>query len=190
MIRVLLATVLLLATLGASAPKAPKPGSRRWDVKTGVDLAAKPDLSSPIPATVKEMVAWQAPAVRPKDQRIQPVETTLWTVEATMIGYRHAEDGDFHLVLYDIEDGVGRSMVAEIPDPTFVARRSPIRREIAAARRAFIRAGFSPVLGRFKACSVRVRVTGLGFYDSRHGQEGLAPNGIEVHPVVRFDVIR
>jgi len=29
-------------------------------------------------------------------------------------------------------------------------------------------------------------VTGVGFWDEIHGQTGVAPNGIELHPVLRF----
>ena len=31
-----------------------------------------------------------------------------------------------------------------------------------------------------------VRITGVGFFDYLHGQRGVAPNGIELHPVVEF----
>jgi len=29
-----------------------------------------------------------------------------------------------------------------------------------------------------------VRITGVGFFDYIHGQRGVAPNGIELHPVL------
>ena len=29
-----------------------------------------------------------------------------------------------------------------------------------------------------------IRVTGVGFFDYLHGQRGVAPNGIELHPVL------
>jgi hypothetical protein len=31
-----------------------------------------------------------------------------------------------------------------------------------------------------------VRLTGVGFWDEIHGQTGVAPNGIELHPVLSF----
>jgi len=31
-----------------------------------------------------------------------------------------------------------------------------------------------------------VRIKGVGFWDEIHGQTGVAPNGIELHPVLRF----
>jgi hypothetical protein len=32
----------------------------------------------------------------------------------------------------------------------------------------------------------RARVTGVAFFDYLHGQTGVAPNGIELHPVLDF----
>jgi hypothetical protein len=32
----------------------------------------------------------------------------------------------------------------------------------------------------------RVTITGVGFWDEDHGQTGVAPNAIELHPVLRF----
>ena len=31
---------------------------------------------------------------------------------------------------------------------------------------------------------LRVALTGVGFFDRPHGQKGLAPNGIELHPLL------
>ena len=32
----------------------------------------------------------------------------------------------------------------------------------------------------------RARVTGVAFFDYDHGQSGVAPNAIELHPMLRF----
>jgi hypothetical protein len=32
----------------------------------------------------------------------------------------------------------------------------------------------------------KTRIKGVGFWDEIHGQTGVAPNGIELHPVLRF----
>jgi hypothetical protein len=32
----------------------------------------------------------------------------------------------------------------------------------------------------------KVALTGVGFWDEKHGQTGIAPNGIELHPVLNF----
>jgi hypothetical protein len=33
---------------------------------------------------------------------------------------------------------------------------------------------------------VLARVTGVAFFDTKHGQVGVAPNGIELHPILSF----
>jgi hypothetical protein len=33
-------------------------------------------------------------------------------------------------------------------------------------------------------------VTGVAFFDFLHGQTGAAPNGIELHPILRFRCLR
>jgi hypothetical protein len=30
-------------------------------------------------------------------------------------------------------------------------------------------------------------ITGVAFFDKKHGQNGIAPNGIELHPVLAFE---
>ena len=32
----------------------------------------------------------------------------------------------------------------------------------------------------------KATIRGVGFFDFLHGQTGVAPNGIELHPVLRF----
>jgi hypothetical protein len=41
-----------------------------------------------------------------------------------------------------------------------------------------------PALPDFQDVAVPVTVTGLGFFDFAHGQRGVAPNAIELHPVI------
>jgi hypothetical protein len=37
---------------------------------------------------------------------------------------------------------------------------------------------------------IRLRVTGVLYFDRVHGQAGVAPNGVELHPVLDVEVIR
>jgi hypothetical protein len=41
----------------------------------------------------------------------------------------------------------------------------------------------------FQTADIPVRVKGVGFFDFEHGQTGIAPNGIELHPVLDIDFI-
>jgi hypothetical protein len=38
---------------------------------------------------------------------------------------------------------------------------------------------------RVRVCA-RARIVGVAFFDFLHGQTGVAPNGIELHPVLGF----
>ena len=40
-----------------------------------------------------------------------------------------------------------------------------------------------------KSCA-KARVTGVAFFDYDHGQTGVAPNAIELHPVLRFACLK
>jgi micrococcal nuclease len=65
-------------------------------------------------------------------------------------------------------------MITESPAPTCDTRAYPKRQaQMAAARQAL------------RICS-RARVTGVAFFDFDHGQTGVAPNAIELHPILGF----
>jgi hypothetical protein len=40
------------------------------------------------------------------------------------------------------------------------------------------------------AKNVRVTVTGVAFFDILHGQEGVASNGVELHPILAIEFRR
>ena len=91
-----------------------------------------------------------------------------------MILVRPELDGDLHLVLA----GGGATMIAEAPSPGCTGGAMPIlRREMARARRAV------------RVCR-RAIVTGVVFWDFPHGQIGVAPNAIALHPVLGFRCLR
>lgn len=173
-----------------------KPGVERWTYKTGTDPeAAGIDISTATPAQIADLVALQAPA--DPDQltaRDAPTETTFYSVSATLTAYKLEADGDYHLVL---DDGNGHTMIAEIPDPDFLTGGA-WDAQITAARAAFNAqfqlavahlhlmlthpdVGGIPMITRV---AVPVTVEGIGFFDRLHGQTGVAPNGIELHPVL------
>ncbi len=45
------------------------------------------------------------------DQRIGPIETQTYKVRARLISYKLEQDGDFHIVIADVEDP-GKTMIA------------------------------------------------------------------------------
>jgi len=46
-----------------------------------------------------------------------------------------------------------------------------------------------PSSSHFTSISGSASVTGVGFFDFLHGQTGVAPNGVELHPVLRFRLL-
>jgi hypothetical protein len=155
-------------------------GVERWSVKTGTDPdVGKINLQSTTPTTIATMVAIPAPANLPANNRVSPVETTVYQIHATLSEYKLEADSDYHLILVD---GSGHTMIAEIPDPACVGSSSPLKTSIQKARAEFD-AKYSPT-GSFQTANVPVTVTGVGFFDYLHGQTGVAPNGIELHAVL------
>ncbi|MFC0430703.1 putative Ig domain-containing protein [Kutzneria buriramensis] len=155
-------------------------GVERWAVKTGTDAdAGKITLQSTSNSTIAALTSLPAPSSLPSDNRVQPTETTVFRVQATLTEYKLETDSDFHLVL---SDGSGHTMIAEIPDPACVGAGSPLASSIQKARSEFT-AKYTPT-SSFKTANVPVTITGVGFFDFLHGQTGVAPNGIELHSVL------
>jgi hypothetical protein len=97
---------------------------------------------------------------------------------ATLTQYKIEADGDIHLV---VKTPLGRTVIAEAPNPSCVGCTSPLKAKITTVRTTFKERAASDhiVEGRPRA----VRLDGIGFLDELHGQTGVAPNGIEVHPL-------
>jgi len=156
-------------------------GVERWPVKTGTDADANlVNLNNPSVVTIAGLVALAAPANKPENNRVAPTETTVFALNATLTQYKlESDDSDYHLVLID---SAGRTVIAEIPLPGCVGSGSPFTSAIANARSAF-NAQLTATT-TFKTANIPVLVRGVGFFDVLHGQTGVAPNGIELHPVL------
>src|SRR5882724_8320397 len=150
-----------------------------WPVKIGTDAdASLVNLSSTSPTTIAALAGISVPSTLPDSARVQPTETTVWVLNATLVKYVRSFDSDYHMV---ISDGT-RTMIAEIPDPGCVGPGSPFAAGIAHARAQFD-AAFTATT-TFQTANVPVQITGVGFFDHLEGQEGIAPNGIELHPII------
>jgi len=152
----------------------------RWSVKTGTDPdATLVNLNSTTSTTIAALSSLAAPATLPDNARVQPTETTTWVVNATLVEYARSFDADYHMVF---TDSAGHTMIAEIPDPGCLGPGSPFAAGIAHARAQFD-ARFTAT-STFQNANVPVQITGVGFFDYLAGQEGIAPNGIELHPII------
>ncbi len=160
-------------------------GVERWSVKTGTDPdAGLVNLNNPVIQTISYLRAQPAPATPPANSRVQPTETTMFVIDATLTEYKLENDSDYHLV---VQDASGNTMITEIPDPACVGTGSPFASYITTARQQFD-AKYTTTTS-FQTANIPVQITGVGFFDFQHGQTGVAPNAIELHPVldIRFN---
>jgi hypothetical protein len=173
---------LLLAVIFLAVPSAlfAQCGVERWSVKTGTDPdAGKVNLGSSTNTTITSMRAAPAPSPIPANNRVAPTETTVWVINATLTEFKLENDSDYHLV---ITDASGNTMITEIPSPTCVGSGSPFFSAIQNARAKFD-AQFTATTS-FQTANIPVQIVGVGMFDFLHGQTGVAPNGIELHPVL------
>ena len=155
-------------------------GVERWSVKTGTDEdASLVNLAPVTPTSIATMRSWTAPSSLPASNRLAPYETTNWTVTATLLKFKREEDSDYHIVIADHE---GNTMVTEVAAPLCVGPDSPLFSGITRARGQFDNR--FAATGSFQTVNVPVRITGTGFFDFQHGQTGVAPNAIEIHPIL------
>jgi|ERR1700730_2233278 len=173
-------------------------GTERWPVKVckdttvkklfkGQDVAAG-NLKTAIPTTIPALRSIPAPP-SPGNTRVGPTEATIWIIEATITDYKieggAKGDQDYHLAL---DDGSGRTMIAEIPSSSCLKQTpEPLKSMIKQARADFD-AKFT-VTGKFQHADQKVRITGPGMFDRIHGQKGVAPNGIEIHPIIKIEFL-
>jgi hypothetical protein len=76
------------------------------------------------------------------------------------------------------------TMIAEVPDPGCAGACA----SGFAAVYAQVRQQLSDYLNSAQSVArPLVRITGVGFFDYLHGQRVVAPNGIELHPVLSVD---
>jgi hypothetical protein len=171
--RRLAAAVAIAAVVGAGILPAVAGGGRarsvcgteRWAVKT---LQDRPTLLPLQVTTLRFLVTRPAPPVLP--YRRLSFERHVYRVIAAVTEIRAEEDGDLHVILRN-----GRlHMIAEAPSPGCFARAKLVRKvQMLVARRAV------------RVCR-RAEVTGVAFFDYFHGQIGVAPNAIELHPILKF----
>lgn len=97
-------------------------------------------------------------------------EYHVFTVVARVTAVHLEGDRDYHLILKEH----GWPMIAESPAPECTSGAKLYYRQLMARAHKVAR-----------VCD-RARITGVAFFDTDHGQFGVAPNAIELHPVLRF----
>ncbi len=162
-------------------------GTERWTVKTLSDDGVGCVDFRPKPTTIFWLVSEPIPELVSDHARIRPAECLVWEVTGKLLAFKMEDDGDFHIILEDLTQPKA-TMVVEIPDTACQGACSGSHEtEMAQARAIFIRS-FGLPTHRFHIVqeTTLVTVTGVAFFDFKHGQRGVAANGIELHPVIGF----
>ena len=190
--RSFVACIAVALTLGAmpagGMPLEPQSecGVWRWSVKTLSDPDRTDVNFDPQLTTVQSLRTRddQPADLHTDTPRIWPVEKKTYTVKARVISAKVEDDSDIHLMISQ-RDATSRKMIVEFPEPTCVPSAFK-RPAIAAARNAMLSNCGGISSSHFTELTGKVEVTGVGFWDEIHNQTGVAPNGIELHPVLRF----
>jgi hypothetical protein len=140
----------------------------RWKVKT---LQDRPHLLALKTKTIAWLVSQQKPKPLPATRL--PFEYHQYRVVAEVTKVLDEEDGDLHLVLYQGTD----HMIAEAPSAACNTGATPYRRNQTKNARAAV-----------KVCA-KAEIIGVAFFDFFHHQTGVAPNEIELHPILKFNCL-
>jgi hypothetical protein len=143
-------------------------GQERWTVKT---LQDKPVLHSVQTGTIAQLIAEPKPSPLPSTRA--PFELNVFRLTAKVTKIIGEADGDLHLV---ISDGT-HTMIAEAPVFECTVGATAYRRTQMKNARAAVRLCDSAEL------------TGAAFFDFFHHQTGVAPNEIELHPLLAFKCV-
>ena len=184
-------------------------GSERWNTKTLNDPNARDVNQTAKATTIAALVGLPVPSGYSANNdatRYAPTEDTVYTVRALLVGFMEEDDRDLHVVIADpsltdiamadlkLKKGKkppANIMIAEIPDPQCYSVRSGTSADEIGRVRSSFEQCFGPPSGslqRFTGHMI-VDISGVGFFDKLHGQNGLAVNGIEIHPVLRIKTI-
>jgi hypothetical protein len=167
--------------LAAAITQALACGHERWDVKTLTDPDASQVNLVPQVATVADLVDLPAP-VQPTSRVRQEFNT--YQLTGTITFAKLEADNDIHMVLTDAD---GRTMIIESACRD-CSQNSIVHDQIATVRQIVETQFPTAASGGVEHTSVPVTVTGVAFFDRLHGQDGVAPNGIELHPILSFVV--
>jgi hypothetical protein len=175
-------------------------GAERWDVKVARDKHIKyffknqdidsGEIINAIPVTIAKLLQEPWPFAQYKKspkwsyyQRAAAAEYRIWEVTARFIKKKNEDDEDYHLILKSGQ----KTLVAEIPSPNCLDETpEPFKTLITQARSEFDD-WFANQSG--STFNQKVRVTGLGMFDALAHAEGTAPNGIELHPVIKIEFL-
>ena len=165
-------------------------GGERWAVKTLSDSRENLVNFTPQVTSIRHLRRKPDPHTSWSTPRIEGAETTTYRVKARLIGFKRERDHDVHLTIA-VPSSPAKTMIVEFPDTTCNgAASSPKKAAMAKGRSQLIAACGQPPgpSSAFRHLKGTATITGVGFFDVKQAtpQPGVAPNNIELHPVLRL----
>lgn len=165
-------------------------GTERWHTKTMSDPFASQVNLLPQLVTVDTLIHAPVPtgmSAHSDNVRFAPWELQAVRVRATIVGWKTEADNDYHIVIADLANP-NETMIVEPPSSACSgACTSGYGALFQSARDTMVRCfGQPPAQFTPAGKTVVADVTGIPYFDPIHGQTGVAPNGIEIHPVVEI----
>jgi len=191
-----LPTPTAFGTPGAACDAtAPHCGTERWHIKTLDDLYVPTINFTPQLVDVNTLRAIPVPSGYSSSNdttRYAPWEIQTVRLRAVLLDWKLESDHDFHIVVGQV-DNPANTMIVEPPDVTcnaacasnFGNYYTSVRSKLTTCFGAQPPGSVQP----FPKSGVVVDITGIPFFDPLHGQTGVAPNGIELHPVLTVDFV-
>jgi len=189
-------TPAVFGTPGAACDSsAPHCGTERWHIKTLDDLYASTVNYTPQLVDVNTLRAIPIPSGYSSNNdttRYAPWETQVVTLRAVLLDWKTESDHDYHIVVGQV-DNPANTMIVEPPDQLCNAACASNFGSYYAAVRTKLTTCFNTQppgsVQPFPTTGVVVDITGVPYFDPLHGQTGVAPNGIELHPVLNVNFV-
>jgi hypothetical protein len=155
----------------------------RVEVKT---LSDGDDVTTaPFPTRIQRLRRLPRPAGLEATRRSLPVEATTYRIEARLVAMRRRADGEVDLTV-SAPKRRSSTMTVGFEGSRTCGHRAVAREggSMKAAQRTLV-AACGPPAQRRTPLSGAAEISGVGFFGDPR-EEGAAPNGIELHPVLQF----
>lgn len=154
------------------------PGKERWDVKSLNDKNADKIDTNDLIVSVKALSEIPNLSKVYKNATRMHVEMKTFTIICVVKKVIKEDDGDYHLIVSDTGFS-NNQMIVEIINPHYANPKYYSLINQARENLIYYQRKKQLINNTFK-------ITGVAFFDIPHNQGGVAPNYIELHPVLKF----
>jgi hypothetical protein len=185
---VVTASVVAVAVPAWPASAAMACGEWRWPVKTLSDPdAGKVHYGTILNRKVPALRKLTPPSNMSGDSpRFHGVERNVYRLHVALIEAKVEDDHDIHLVVAG-PAAKAKTMIVEFPSVKCDGAAQSHHRQAMARSRNHLLADCGTIPStKFVKLKGTATITGVGLWDEKHGQTGVAPNGIELHPVLSY----